>query len=87
MMQQHVEQLLTHPKASVVAVSATVASGWANWFDFFNANLTMGATITGIVLSWVMIFMHVKKMMREDAEHRLMMKKINAEIDILVKQR
>jgi hypothetical protein len=86
-MQQHVEQLLTHPKASAVAVSATVASGWANWFEFFNANLTLAATITGILLSWTMIYMHVKKMRREDAEHRLMMKKINAEIDILVKQR
>lgn len=87
MMEQHVEQLLTHPKASAVAASATIASGWANWFDFFNANLTMAATITGILLSWVMIFMHIKKMMREDAEHRLMMKKLDAEIDILAKKR
>jgi hypothetical protein len=64
-------------------VGTTIASGWANWFDIANHQLTLVATMTGIVLSWTMIVMHIRKMRREDAEHKLRMKKIDLEISQL----
>lgn len=80
-MLHYVEQVLTNPKASAVTVAATVTSGFAA-----TTHLTTLATITGIILSWTMIFMHLKKIRREDAEHKLIMKKINAEIEKLSQQ-
>jgi hypothetical protein len=84
-MQQHIEQVLTNPKASAATLSATVASGWANWFDVLNHNLTFFATLTGIILSWTMIVMHIRKMNRDAEEHQAKMVKIQKEIEQLSK--
>jgi len=78
-MLHYVEQVLTNPKASAVTVAATVSSGLAA-----SSQLTMAATITGIILSWTMIVMHLKKIRREDKEHQLIMRKIDLEIEELV---
>jgi positive regulator of sigma E activity len=78
-MLHYVEQVLTNPKASAVTVAATVTSGLAQTSMF-----TTAATITGIILSWTMIVMHLKKIRREDKEHQLIMRKIDLEIEELI---
>ena len=78
-MLNYLEQALTNPKASAVTVAATVTSGLAQTNMF-----TTAATITGIILSWTMIVMHLKKIRREDKEHQLIMRKIDLEIEELI---
>lgn len=79
-MQQNLEQLLTDPRASAATVGATVGSGWANWFDLANHNVTLIATWVGIALSLLMIVLHVRKEIREVKEHRIRMLKLEQEI-------
>lgn len=88
---QPVEQLLTNPKASATAAAATMGSGVAGWLHIFTPNVTLIATVSGILLTWTMIFFHIKKMRREDreyaekarrdeAEHFRFMQKVDLEI-------
>lgn len=84
-MQQNLEQLLTDPRASAATVGATVGSGWANWFDLANHNVTLIATWVGVALSLLMIIMHIRKDRRETQEHRLRMLKLEQEIQQKVK--
>lgn len=77
---QPVEQLLTNPKASATAAAATMGSGVAGWLHIFTPNVTLIATISGILLTWTMIYFHIKKMRREDLEHYKFVQKVDLEI-------
>ena len=82
-MQQNIEQWLTNPKAGIVAATGTLASSAASFLNIISPHIATIASASGIVLTWIMIYMHIKKMRREDEEHKLKMSKIQLEVDRL----
>lgn len=74
---ERLHDFLTSMRLAVTAALGTAASGLGQWIDMVPSNtLSKGATIIGIILSSVLIYVHIRRDRREAI-------KLQVELEIL----
>ena len=65
---------------------ATATTGTVTWLEWIPADIGKLATLTGLILSTILIYTHIKKAQREKELHIAEMAKTELEIELLQKR-
>jgi hypothetical protein len=70
-MNQLMQEALTSPRVAATVSTATTTAGMATFLDWIPADIGKLATLVGICLSAVLIYIHIKRYRREEEKHKL----------------
>ena len=65
---------------------ATATTGTVTWLEWIPADIGKLATLTGLILSTILIYTHIKKAKRDKELHTVEMAKKNLELEMLQKR-
>tara|TARA_R110001599_G_scaffold173340_2_gene365159 strand:- start:9746 stop:10048 length:303 start_codon:yes stop_codon:yes gene_type:complete len=75
------KELASNPKIAAAAATATTSTGVGQYLEMIpSSDLIKISTILGIILSVVLIYTHIKKMIYDSKMQKLMQEKVSYEV-------